>query len=139
MHQHTAARLHWLLPGGNSTWSKLSFDTSSNHWKSQIRSRLLGWERGQQPKRNGEQLIFGTDECRQKCLLGPSNKLDNTSTYGSSSSSLTQCCSSATNCSLWEMPLFKAEGMFNHHAGITLLKHAMVRLIQLPLSLHSGV
>lgn len=29
--------------------------------------------------------------------------------------------------------------MFNHNAGITLVKHIAVRLIQLPLSLHSGV
>lgn len=29
--------------------------------------------------------------------------------------------------------------MFNHNAGITLVKHLVARLIQLPLSLHSGV
>lgn len=29
--------------------------------------------------------------------------------------------------------------MFNHNAGITLVKHTTVRLIQLPLSLHSDI
>lgn len=100
-HGCAVARLH--------SWSKPGFDTSSSHWKCQMRSRWLGWKQEQQPKLSGEQLIFGTHESKQKCLLIPSNKPDSTSTYSSSSSSFTKGCFSATNCSLWEMPCFNLQ------------------------------
>lgn len=108
-HRCAAARLHRLLPGGNSTRSNLSVDTSSRHWKCRMRNSLLGRKQEQQPKESGEQLIFETHESRRKCLLGPSNKLDNTSTYSSSTSYFTKCCFSATNCSLWEKPRFNLQ------------------------------
>lgn len=108
-HGCAVAHLHQTLPGGNTAWSKPSFDTSGSHWKCQMMGRLLGWEREQQPKQSGEQLILGTHESWQKCFLGTSNKLDNTSTYSSSSSYFAKCCSSATNCSRWEMPRFNLQ------------------------------
>lgn len=108
-HWRAVAQLHQLYPRGNSTRSELSFGTSSSHWKCRMRSRSLRWEQKQQPKQSGEQLIFGTHESRQKCLLGPSDKLDNISTYSSSSSYFTKCWFSVPNCSLWEMPRFNLQ------------------------------
>lgn len=100
-HSCAVAHLH--------SWSKPGFDTSSSHWKCQMRSRWLGWKQEQQPKLSGEQLIFGTHENKQKYLLIPSNKPDSTSTYSSSSSYFTKGCFSAANCSLWEMPRFNLQ------------------------------
>lgn len=98
-HQRAAARLHQLSPG--------SFHASSYH--RQMRSSSLGWAHEQQPNQSAEQLNFGTCESRQKCLLGPSSKLDNTSTYSSSCLDFTKYCFSATTCSLWEMPCFNSQ------------------------------